>query len=64
MTPRLKFYPRVLSWIALIPPSDSLSDPELQDEQEALTVLDLFEGISDNAQTPIEEPRGPVGKRR
>lgn len=53
-----------MSWIALIPPSDSLSDPELQDEQEALTVLDLFEGISDNAQTPIEEPRGPVGKRR
>lgn len=63
VTPRHEFYSRILSWIASIPPSDRLSEPELPDEQDTLMPLGLFEGISGNAQTPMEE-RGPAGKRR
>lgn len=63
VTPRHEFYSRILSWIASIPPSDGLSDPELLDEQDTLTPLSLFEGFSGNAQTPMEES-GPAGKRR
>lgn len=63
VTPRLELYSRILSWIASVPPSHSLSDLELQDEQETLTVLDLPEGISGNAPTPMEEPGGRAGKR-
>lgn len=63
VTPRHEFYSRILSWIASIPPSHCLSDPDLLDEQETSTVLGLLKGISGNAQTPTEE-RGSSGKRR
>lgn len=64
VTPRLELYSRILSWIASIPPSHSLSDLELLHEQETLTVLGLPRGIPGNAPTPMEEPGGPAGKRR
>lgn len=64
VTPRLELNSRILSWIASVPPSHSLSDLELQDKQETLTVLGLPEGTSGNAPTPMEEPGVRAGKRR
>lgn len=63
VTPGHEFSSRIISWIASIPPSYRLPDPEHLDEQDTLTPLGLFEGISANLQTPMEE-RGLVGRRR